>query len=68
VSEKFCLAEHEKHSALWRALMRRCEERLTELRQMNDADQTLEGTAKLRGRIAEVKTLLALDKSEPPAT
>lgn len=66
MADKFHLAEHERHSALWRALMRRCEDRLTELRQSNDADRDPEATARIRGQIAEVKAFLALDKSESP--
>lgn len=66
MTEKFRPAEHERHGQLWRDLMRHCEDRLAELRQRNDADQDERVTANLRGRIAEIKALLALDK--PPTT
>jgi hypothetical protein len=65
VTEKFRPVEHERQTQLWRGLMRHVEERITELRQRNDADQDERATANLRGRIAELKALLALDKPEP---
>ena len=47
---------------LWQKLKPYLEERLENLRKMNDGDHNDLGTANLRGRIAEVKALLALDK------
>lgn len=66
MTEKFRPAEHERHGQLWRDLMRHLEDRLAELRQQNDATLDDRATATLRGRIAEVKSLLSLDK--PPNT
>ena len=65
MTEKFRPAEHERHTQLWRDLMRHVEDRIAELRQRNDADQDERATAALRGRIAELKALLALDKPTP---
>lgn len=56
------LAEHERHSAVWMKLKAHYEKRLALLREQNDADLNDEQTAKKRGRIAEVKDFLALDK------
>lgn len=39
--------------------------RLSDLRSSNDGDKSPEHTAKLRGRIAELKNLLALDIPAP---
>ena len=41
-------------------------DQLADLRQMNDAPMTPERTADLRGRIAQLKELLAL--ADPPRT
>ena len=68
MTEKFRPAEHERHTQLWRDLMRHVEARIAELRQRNDADQEDRATANLRGRIAELKALLALDKPDPTNT
>lgn len=65
MTDKFRPAEHERHTQLWRDLMRHVEDRIAELRQRNDADQDERTTAALRGRIAELKALLALDKPTP---
>ena len=68
MTDKFRPAEHERHTQLWRDLMRHIEARIAELRQRNDADQDDRATASLRGRIAELKALLALDKPDPTQT
>ena len=52
---------------LWRQVKEFYTARLDALRKENDGDSTPEKTAKLRGRIAEVKMLLALDQSQAPA-
>lgn len=66
MTEKFRPAEHERHSQLWRDLMRHVDDRLAELRMNNDADKDERATAHLRGRIAELKALQDLGK--PPTT
>lgn len=53
----------ERESQTWRALIRRAEKRLAEYRLRNDAHSPPEQTAYLRGRIAELKDFLALDKA-----
>ena len=58
--------EIDRQSATWRAVMERAETRLDELRMRNDAASlTHEQTLVLRGRIAEIKELLALDSPVP---
>lgn len=59
------LAPHERKSELWMKLSRHLAERLDSLRRQNDGDQTEESTAKLRGRIAEIKALLKLGEDQP---
>lgn len=53
------------HSATWKVLREYAEKRLAALRVKNDSPQTEEQTNRLRGRIAELKNLLALDKPAP---
>lgn len=50
----------DKRSPLWRALEDHLNQRLAACRAQNDASQSVEKTEKLRGRIAELKGLLAL--------
>ncbi len=61
------LTEQERGSALWAKIKKHYEARLQELREENDSDKDDIKTAKQRGRIAEVKLVLGLDKP-PPAT
>jgi hypothetical protein len=61
----FVLTKDERDSKLWRKLMKHWEERLTSLRIQNDSDRSETDTALLRGRIAEVKANMALDKDSP---
>ena len=56
---------NDKHSAAWKRLREHYEARLAKLRIDNDGDLDPTQTAKLRGKIAEIKLLLGLDK-EPP--
>ena len=56
---------HERQSAVWLRLKEFYEARLTLLRSSNDGNLTPEQTAKFRGRIAEVKAFLSLDKETP---
>ena len=56
---------HDRQSAVWLRLKEFYEARLTLLRSSNDGQLTAEQTAKIRGRIAEVKALLALEKETP---
>ncbi len=63
--EPFSLTPGEQQSALWQRLMGEFNTRLAKLRAEND-DGNLDDrqTARKRGRIEEIKTLMALDK--PP--
>lgn len=59
------LTEIEKRSALWLKMSEHYTSRLAELRLLNDGEKNEAETAKLRGRIAEVKQLLALAEADP---
>jgi uncharacterized protein involved in exopolysaccharide biosynthesis len=56
---------HDRQSAVWKRLKEYYEARLTMLRSQNDANLTADQTARLRGRIVEVKRLLDLDTDKP---
>jgi len=64
--EPFTLRNSDRLSETWVRLRKHLTARLNELRTKNDADLTPTETASLRGRIAEIKSLLALDKVSPP--
>lgn len=59
------LNDHDKQSALWKKLTTHYTGQLAKLRNQNDGVQSEIETARLRGRIAEIKTFLKLaeDKS-----
>jgi hypothetical protein len=57
---QFRLELNDRHSPTWAKLRRHLEARITELRRQNDSDADPMKTAKLRGRIAELKGLLSL--------
>lgn len=57
------LEETEIHSELWMKLKEHMEQRLASLRLQNDVSKPSDQTEKLRGRIAELKILLALDQA-----
>lgn len=59
------LTEQDKQSSLWRKLKDRAEHDLDALRKRNDAPNDEVTTALLRGRIHQIKELLALDKPVP---
>lgn len=62
------LTDAERNSALWRKIERQVEARVAELRIYNDAISLPErDTAVLRGRISELKNLLALDSATEEA-
>lgn len=58
------LTLEERRSPLWRKLLAHFEEQLDTLRQQNDADLGENVTARLRGRIQQVKVFIDLNK--PP--
>jgi hypothetical protein len=55
------LNQNDFNSATWQKLRLHLEARLITLRARNDASMNAEDTARLRGQIAELKTLLALE-------
>jgi hypothetical protein len=61
----FELSISDRQSPLWQRWIEFLEERLDHLRKLNDHDSTEIETAVLRGRIAEIKTLISFnDESE----
>ena len=60
------LTQADKQSAVWAKLMVRFKERLDTLRGQNDGPLDEVKTADLRGRIAEIKALMYLNKDSPP--
>lgn len=61
----FRLAEHEKASATWASVSRHLNKRLDQLRTQLEGFVDAETTAQLRGRIAEIKSMLDLAKDLP---
>lgn len=59
------LSEHERTSVVWKVVKTHLEEHLEVLRKQNDTSKSVGETEKLRGRIAEVKHMLGLDKDRP---
>ena len=64
--ERFKLLPADRMNPLWLALSRHMNERLAGLRQQNDASLPIEATQQVRGRIAQIKELLALAEDKPP--
>lgn len=60
------LTNLEKQSAVWRKLEAYLNETLISLRSQNDGDLDVTATARLRGRINAVKTILALGEDHEP--
>ena len=52
------LTEADIHSSLWLKLVKHWNDRIDDLRKMNETDKTEIETAKLRGRIAEVRLMI----------
>lgn len=59
------LQPHETRSALWLRLEAHLRAQLAALRAKNDGDFSHEETQRLRGRIAQLKEILALSETEP---
>lgn len=62
----FALTRDERLSPLWRKLIKHMDAKLCDLRSANDGDHDPVATARLRGRIAAYKDLLALDADPDP--
>lgn len=65
LEEPFDLSEADKMNPLWLRMEPYLAKRLSKLRAQNDADLDPEETAKLRGKISELKTMLNLAKAKP---
>ena len=63
--DRVVFTPQEKQSAAWIKLQKYLEQRLSLLRAQNDVDKPEGDTARLRGRIYEVKSLMALNADEP---
>jgi hypothetical protein len=59
------LSTAEAQSAVYQKIKRYVEARVDELRKKNDRSLPADKTARLRGQIAELKHLAALDKPAP---
>lgn len=64
--DSFELSAHERHSELWKRLKKHFEARLDAHRRNNDEPASEERTARLRGRIAEMKYIVGLDQDTLP--
>ena len=60
MTDPFKLSQTDRMSPIWLSIERHLHERLSQLRQQNDATLPTEATEKLRGRIAQIKEILAL--------
>lgn len=63
--DKLILNPIEKQAALWAKLRKHLEEKLEACRKQNDGELDPIQTAKLRGRIVEIKSFLALENPPP---
>lgn len=63
--KQFVLTPDDKDSKLWRKLMAHWESKIEIFRTQNEGDRNETETAKLRGRIAELRANLNLDKDLP---
>lgn len=69
MADKLRLAPHERASPLWISLERHMRQSLAELRALNDTSLPPDRTEHIRGRIAQLKALLALaDEPQQPPT
>ena len=66
-TEEPLLNDVERQSAIWRKIKAHLEARLVLMRERNDRSQGEAKTERLRGRIAEIKYIVALDKPAPHA-
>lgn len=63
---EFKLTTADKANPLWNALADHMRQQRDKYRRQNDQSQTVEQTEKLRGRIAELTSLLALEEERKP--
>lgn len=62
---QFRLTNGQRASEAWLVIKAHLQDELDLLRQRNDGDHDAIATAKIRGQIAHVKAMLALDKDLP---
>lgn len=65
MTERILLTEHEKAHPIWAKVEAFLGQRLESLRKENDKDCDERETARRRGAINEVKTLMALGRETP---
>lgn len=65
MSNKLLLNAAEKQTALWAKIKAHLEAKLETCRKQNDGDADAVQTAKMRGRILEIKSFLALENPPP---
>lgn len=65
MSDRILLTEHEKAHPIWAKVQDHLALRLERLRQENDGDADERKTARCRGAIQEIKTLIALGRETP---
>lgn len=68
MTTKLLLNAAEKQTALWVKIKAHLESRLEICRKQNDGDADAVQTAKMRGRILELKSFLALENPPPGFT
>lgn len=64
-TQPFRLTPADRQSQTWARLRTHLNERLQSMRAQNDGDLDPVATAKMRGRIAEIKAMLALEQDLP---
>ncbi len=64
--ERIVLTQADKQSSLWLKLAEHMKERIGDLQRKLEGPLTPDETANHRGRIAELRALLALEKDPPP--
>ena len=64
MDEKLKLSVADRANPLWVRLMDHFNQRIAKLRSDNDCDLDAEQTAKMRGRISEIKALMSLDRDD----
>jgi len=64
--ERFALSDSDKVSPTWLRLKKHLQARAEALRNELEQDLPEDRTAKVRGRLAEVRALLSVEKDPPP--
>ncbi len=65
IRNSLVLSPQDIQGATWNKVLQYLNQRLDTKRAENDNSKTIEGTEKLRGRIAEIKNLMSLGQPEP---